>query len=43
MGAARLHRAATDESGWQTSLFQIIKERSFRRGRFTLRAISIST
>jgi len=36
MGAARLQRAATDDSGWHTSLFEIIKERSFRRGRFTL-------
>src|SRR5580700_9527321 len=36
MAAARLQRAATDDSGWQTSLFEIIKERSFRQGRFTL-------
>jgi len=36
MGAAPLQRAATDDSGWQTSLFEIIKERSFRQGRFTL-------
>jgi len=36
MGPARLQQAATDDSGWHTSLFEIIKERSFRRGRFTL-------
>jgi orotate phosphoribosyltransferase len=36
MGAARLQRAATDDSGWHTSLFHIIKERSFRQGSFTL-------
>lgn len=37
MAVARLQpAAASDDSGWCDDLFEVIKERSFRRGHFTL-------
>ena len=36
MAVARLKAAVTDDSGWQGDLFDVIRERSFRRGHFTL-------